>query len=88
MTQSAYTLFSVESKPPNMPIHFSGTGIVSPLGDNVGDTFAAIQSGSCGVGRVEEWASVEGLGTHVAALVQDFDARFIPRKTRREAAGM
>ena len=71
-----------------MSIHFSGTGIVSPLGDNVGDTFAAIQSGSCGVGRVEEWASVEGLGTHVAALVQDFDARFIPRKTRRTMSKM
>ena len=69
-------------------IHFTGTGVVSPLGSNVAETFSAIRQGESGVVLVEEWASVDGLGTHVAALVSDFDPRFISRKTRRTMSKM
>jgi 3-oxoacyl-[acyl-carrier-protein] synthase II len=69
-------------------IHFTGAGIVSPLGHTVAATLSALRAGKCGVKRVQEWAETPGLNTHVAALVHDFDPRFIPRKTRRTMSKM
>jgi 3-oxoacyl-[acyl-carrier-protein] synthase II len=69
-------------------IHFTGTGIVSPLGQCVSSTLSALKAGACGVERIEEWAEIPGLSTHVAALVHDFKPQFIPRKTRRTMSKM
>ena len=69
-------------------IHFTGSGIVSPLGQSVASTLTALEAGECGIERIEDWANMPGLSTHVAALVRDFEPRFIPRKIRRTMSKM
>ena len=71
-----------------MSIHFTGAGIVSPLGHSVQVTMDALEAGRSSLEHVEEWAAVDGLSSHVAARVNDFDNRFIPRKVRRTMSKM
>ena len=69
-------------------IDFTGSGIVSCLGQDVASNMRALREGDSGVSVVEEWVQLDGLRSHVAGLVGDFDNRFIPRKTRRTMSKM
>lgn len=71
-----------------MTVHISGYGMVSSLGLNTDATFSALQAGRCAARFMPEWSRVEGLHSHVASLVPDYDASFIPRTKRRTMSRM
>jgi 3-oxoacyl-[acyl-carrier-protein] synthase II len=61
----------------------TGMGICSPIGNDLPAVLDALTRGRSGIRRMPEWADIEGLGSQVAGVVQDFDARSISRKYRR-----
>ena len=71
-----------------MTVHISGYGLVSSLGASVDATFAALQKGCSAARFMPEWSKVDGLRSHVAALVPDYDVSFIPRHKRRTMSRM
>ena len=71
-----------------MTVHVSGYGLVSPLGANADVTFAALKTGRSAARFMPEWSKVDGLRSHVAALVPDYDVSFIPRRKRRTMSRM
>ena len=50
----------------------TGTGIVSPVGNDVAQFWSALQAGRCGITSCPELAE-QGLPVHVAGVVRDFD---------------
>ena len=71
-----------------MTVHISGYGLVSSLGLNADATFSALRAGRSAARFMPEWSQVEGLHSHVASLVPDYDASFIPRQKRRTMSRM
>ncbi|TWU27411.1 beta-ketoacyl-[acyl-carrier-protein] synthase family protein [Bythopirellula polymerisocia] len=71
-----------------MAVHIAGYGQVSPLGLNVDETFAALLAGRSAARFIPEWSRVEGLHSHVASLVPDYDVSSIPRSQRRTMSRM
>ncbi|WP_322629184.1 beta-ketoacyl-ACP synthase II [Halothiobacillus sp.] len=58
----------------------TGLGTVSPLGNSVAPTWAAILAGQSGVGHIERF-DVGTIPVQIAAMVKDFDpANYIPPK--------
>ncbi len=64
-------------------VAITGVGVVSPIGHSLEAAFTALREGRHGVVAMPDWRKVEGLGTHVAAVVRDFDAGQHPRKKVR-----
>ncbi|MDA3876759.1 MAG: beta-ketoacyl-ACP synthase II [Halothiobacillus sp.] len=58
----------------------TGLGTVSPLGNSVAPTWAAILAGQSGVGHIDRF-DVGAIPVQIAAMVKDFDpANYIPHK--------
>ena len=62
----------------------TGLGAISPLGNNVADTWRNAVSGTSGVGRLDKF-DTEGYSVTIAAQVRDFEAdRYMePKEVRR-----
>lgn len=62
----------------------TGTGLVSPLGNNVSTFWEAMLQGKSGISRIDSW-DTSHMKTHVAGVVRDFDAdgRFGRKEARR-----
>lgn len=71
-----------------MTVHISGYGLVSPLGLTADETFDALRRGDSAARFMPEWSQVEGLHSHVASLVPEYDVSSIPRKLRRTMSRM
>ncbi len=61
----------------------TGTGIISPLGNDIASVEDGLRSGRSGIVAMKDWASVAGLRSLVAGLAADFDQKRIPRRARR-----
>ena len=61
----------------------TGMGICSPIGNDLPTVLDALIHGRSGIRRMPEWSDIEGLGSQVAGVVEDFDPRSISRKYRR-----
>lgn len=61
----------------------TGRGMRTPLGHHIDDVFDAIMAGRTGVAVHEPLKRIDGLRCHLAAAIDDFDGREIPRKYRR-----
>lgn len=67
----------------------TGRGAVSPFGTGVAKLVDNIWAGTSAVRRMPEWAHIEGMRSHVAAPVPNFDAReLLPRHLRRAMGNM
>lgn len=66
----------------------TGLGAVSPFGQGVDRLFQALEDGESAVRYIAELEKIQGLGPHVAGLVQDIDINDIPRKIRRTMSPM
>ena len=65
-------------------IVITGMGIASPIGCDPDTVSLALREGRSGVRAMPDWRDVDGLGAHVAALVDGLDLQaMIPRKFRR-----
>ena len=71
-----------------MTVHISGHGIITSLGLNANDTFAALLNGQTAARFMPEWSLMDGLHSHVACPVPDYDASVIPRQKRRTMSRM
>lgn len=62
----------------------TGTGLVSPLGNDVSTFWNAMLQGKSGISRIDSW-DTSHMKTHMAGVVRDFDAdgRFGRREARR-----
>jgi 3-oxoacyl-[acyl-carrier-protein] synthase II len=79
------------SKPQSQsaPIHVTGYGCVTPLGNDVESLWQALCRNENRVRLVPEWQSITGLGSKVAAMVDDFDGKaLLPRVKRRTMSKM
>ncbi|MCF6194180.1 MAG: hypothetical protein L3J46_07600 [Kangiellaceae bacterium] len=62
----------------------TGLGMLSPVGNDVKTSWDAILKGQSGVVTVD-WLEKEGLSTHFAATVKNFDPTvYMPRKDARK----
>jgi len=61
---------------------------VTSLGPDLNTSIQALYANNSGIIAMPEWSRVTGLRCLVAAPVQDFSGRFIPRKTRRTMSKM
>ena len=62
----------------------TGTGIISPIGNNVEDFWSALIGGECGIDKVTKF-DTEGHRTHIAAEVKNFDIeKYLPKKEARK----
>lgn len=66
----------------------TGLGAISPFGQGVERLFKALEDGESAIRYIAELEKVQGLGPHVAGLVQDIDIKDIPRKVRRTMSPM
>ncbi len=67
----------------------TGRGAVSPFGTGVAKLIDNIWAGNSAVRKMPEWELVEGMKSHIAAPVPDFDARdLLPRHLRRAMGNM
>ena len=64
-------------------VAITGVGVVSPIGHSLDASFQALREGRHGIVAMPDWRKVEGLGTHLAAVVSDFSAGDHPRKKVR-----
>ncbi|MGS2718095.1 beta-ketoacyl-ACP synthase [Eionea flava] len=64
----------------------TGAGVVSSLGNNWEDIKTTIQSKMSGVCFMEDWQKYEGLGTYLAAPVNDFELP--PHYTKKKKRSM
>ncbi|GIP27469.1 3-oxoacyl-[acyl-carrier-protein] synthase 2 [Paenibacillus sp. J23TS9] len=62
----------------------TGTGLVSPLGNDVSTFWNAMLQGKSGISRIDSW-DTSHMKTHMAGVVRDFDAdgRFGRKEARR-----
>ena len=58
----------------NRRVVVTGMGAVTPLGNNVKDTWAAMLAGKCGIGPITKF-DTENYKVHLAAEVRDFEPR-------------
>lgn len=67
----------------------TGRGAVSPYGVGVNELIEGCWHGKSAVRVIEEWKSIQGLGSYLAAPVPPLDARkFLPRTVRRTMGDM
>jgi len=66
----------------------TGLGAVSPFGQGAERLFQALVDGESAVRYIAELEKIQGLGPHVAGLVQGIDIKDIPRKIRRTMSPM
>ena len=52
----------------------TGTGVISPIGNNVADFWASLKAGRCGVGKIAGF-DLEDLYIHIAGEVKGFDPK-------------
>ncbi|MCJ8010531.1 beta-ketoacyl-ACP synthase II [Paenibacillus sp. KQZ6P-2] len=62
----------------------TGTGVVSPLGNDVSTFWNAMLQGKSGISRINSW-DTSHMKTHIAGVIHDFDAdaRFGKKEARR-----
>jgi len=51
----------------------TGTGVISPVGNDTTQFWSALQAGHCGISACPELAEQHNLPVHVAGVVRDFD---------------
>lgn len=62
----------------------TGVGCISPIGNDVVAVEAGLRAGASGVRHIAAWATIDGLGTRLAApVIEALDARALPRRNRR-----
>ncbi|MGE4441652.1 MAG: beta-ketoacyl synthase [Desulfomicrobium sp.] len=66
----------------------TGMGAISPFGQGVERFFRALENGESAIRHIAELETIQGLGPHVAGLVQGIDIKDIPRKIRRTMSRM
>lgn len=64
-------------------VAITGVGLITPLAKNYQDFMSQLYAGASGVRRMDEWSEWKGMATQVAAPVDDFDGKIIPRQQRR-----
>ncbi len=76
------------SQHPVAAVHVVGGGAVTSLGLDLKTSIEALYAGTSGTQGMADWSEIDGLRCLVAAPVEGFDGRFIPRKTRRTMSKM
>lgn len=71
-----------------MKVFITGMGALTSLGTNVDSTFEALKAGKSGVQVIEDWKQYNGLYTHLAAPVGDYNVSKLPRTVRRAMSRM
>ncbi|WP_240192046.1 beta-ketoacyl-[acyl-carrier-protein] synthase family protein [Desulforhopalus vacuolatus] len=66
----------------------TGRGAVSPFGRGVSALLENIWQGRSAIQYMPEWLKIEGLCSHLAAPVPDFDFKILPRVQRRTMGKM
>jgi 3-oxoacyl-[acyl-carrier-protein] synthase II len=66
----------------------TGMGIISPIGNTVADSRAALVSGRSGIRAIPEYSRHAGLRSFVGGRVEGIDPRSIPRTWRRTMGRM
>jgi len=69
-------------------VYVTGMGALTSLGNDVGTFFEALKRGESGVRAYPEWKQYNGLHSHIAAPVPDYDVMKIPRQVRRSMSRM
>ncbi len=64
-------------------VAITGMGLMSPIGNDLDQVVVALQEGRSGVRAISSWDAWPDLHTRVAATVDDFDEKAIPRESRR-----
>lgn len=73
----------------SVKVQISGYGLVSPLGNNVKSTMSSLIEGQSRAERVEEWATTDGLRSHIGNFVKQLDSKSqISRDKRRTMSKM
>ena len=71
-----------------MKVFVTGTGVVSSLGNSVPEFMDGLFAKRSGVRVMEDWKAYNGLHTHLAAPVPEYDVSKIPRQVRRTMSRM
>ena len=62
----------------------TGTGMVSPLGSDVAQSWQAVQAGESGISRIERF-DTEGFSSRIGGAVRNFNAEdYLPAKDLRK----
>lgn len=69
-------------------VFVTGMGALTSLGNDVETFFAALKRGESGVKAFPEWRAYNGLHSHVAAPVPEYDVLKVPRQVRRSMSRM
>ncbi len=64
-------------------VAITGMGLMSPIGNDLDQVVAALREGRSGVRAMSSWDAWPDLHTRVAATVDQFDEKAIPRESRR-----
>ncbi len=63
-------------------VAITGIGMTTPIGNSLDEVSAALRAGRSGIQRMNEWDSIDGLATRLAAPC-DVDLSCLPRKKTR-----
>ncbi len=69
-------------------VMLSGMGLISSLGNTVGEMFDALVRNESAVKVFPEWRQYKGLNSYVAAPAKPYDEKAIPRTARRSMSRM
>ena len=72
----------------NRRVVITGRGAVSPFGLGVPTLLENIWQGYSAIQHMPEWLKIEGLSSHLAAPVPEFDLKILPRVQRRTMGKM
>src|SRR5262249_6182588 len=64
-------------------VAITGMGLMSPIGNDLDQVVIALREGHSGVRAISSWNAWPDLHTRVAATVDQFDEKAIPRESRR-----
>src|SRR5215471_12475041 len=64
-------------------VAITGMGLLSPIGNDLDQVVVALREGRSGVRAISSWNAWRDLHTRVAATVDQFDEKAIPRESRR-----
>ncbi len=72
----------------SMKVYVTGMGVMSSLGNGVHSMFQSLLENKSGIKHFPDWQKYNGLHTHLAAPVPEYDITQIPRAARRTMSRM
>jgi len=66
----------------------TGMGIISPIGNSLGEIFESLLNNVSGIKIIKEWNEINGLNVNIAGSCEGFDQKKINRKDRRTMGSM